>query len=121
VLGDRDPVADWTKDRVTLLGDAAHPTYQYFAQGACMALEDAVCLMQEVGAVSGDLPRAFQRYQDRRITRTARIVLSSRALGKYWYHAEGIERLVRNDMLRSRTAEDFYSGLDWIYGYGRTP
>jgi salicylate hydroxylase len=121
VLGDRDPVADWTKDRVTLLGDAAHPTYQYFAQGACMALEDAVCLMQEVGAVSGDLPRAFQRYQDRRITRTARIVLSSRALGKYWYHAEGVERLVRNDMLRGRTAEDFYNGLDWIYGYGRTP
>ncbi len=119
VLGDRDPVANWTRDRVTLLGDAAHPTYQYFAQGACMALEDAVCLMHEVSAAAGNLPLAFQNYQDRRITRTARIVLSARALGKYWYHAEGVERLVRNEMLRGKTAEDLYRGLDWIYGYGR--
>jgi 2-polyprenyl-6-methoxyphenol hydroxylase-like FAD-dependent oxidoreductase len=121
VLGDRDPVASWTMGRVTLLGDAAHPTYQYFAQGACMALEDAVCLMHEVRGCADHLPMAFQRYQEKRITRTARIVLSSRALGKYWYHAEGVERLVRNDMLRARTEEDSYRGLDWIYGYGRTP
>jgi 3-hydroxybenzoate 6-monooxygenase len=121
VLGDRDPVDNWTAGRVTLLGDAAHPTYQYFAQGACMALEDAVCLMHEVRTAAGELPAAFQRYQEARITRTARIVLSARALGKYWYHAEGVERLVRNEMLASKTPEDFYRGLDWIYGYGRTP
>jgi salicylate hydroxylase len=119
VLGDRDPVANWTAGRVTLLGDAAHPTYQYFAQGACMALEDAVCLMHEAQAAPNDLPAVFQRYQQKRITRTARIVLSARALGKYWYHAEGVERLVRNEMLSSKTPEDFYDGLDWIYGYGR--
>lgn len=120
VLGDRDPVANWTAGRVTLLGDAAHPTYQYFAQGACMALEDAVCLMHEARSAADDLPTVFQRYQQKRITRTARIVLSARALGKYWYHAEGVERLVRNEMLSSSTPEDFYDGLEWIYGYGRT-
>ena len=44
VLCDRDPVEKWIDGRVVLLGDAAHPMLQYFAQGACMALEDAVCL-----------------------------------------------------------------------------
>ena len=44
VLCDRDPVERWVDGRVALLGDAAHPMLQYFAQGACMALEDAVCL-----------------------------------------------------------------------------
>ena len=44
VLCDREPVERWVDGRVALLGDAAHPTLQYFAQGACMAMEDAVCL-----------------------------------------------------------------------------
>ncbi|MEI8298756.1 MAG: 3-hydroxybenzoate 6-monooxygenase [Pseudomonadota bacterium] len=119
VLGDRDPVSNWSRGNVTLLGDSAHPTHQYFAQGACMALEDAVCLMHEVKRTPGDFCAAFQRYQDQRITRTARIVLSSRALAKYWYHAEGVERLVRNEMLGSKSPDDFYRGLEWLYGYGR--
>jgi 2-polyprenyl-6-methoxyphenol hydroxylase-like FAD-dependent oxidoreductase len=119
VLGDRDPVANWTQGNVTLLGDAAHPTLQYFAQGACMALEDAVCLMAELKRTPGDFGAAFQSYQTQRITRTARIVLSSRAIGQYFYHAEGVERLVRNQMLGEKSAEDFYRSLDWIYGYQR--
>jgi len=119
VLGDRDPVENWSRGNVTLLGDAAHVTYQYFAQGAVMALEDSVCLMREVMQADGDLPAAFLRYQEQRITRTARIVLSSRAIGEYFYHPAGVERLVRNQMLGSKTPEDFFRGLDWIYGYGR--
>ena len=47
VLCDREPVKDWSKGRVTLLGDAAHPMLQYLAQGACMASEDAVCARRE--------------------------------------------------------------------------
>ena len=121
VLGDRDPVDNWSRGKVTLLGDAAHATYQYFAQGAVMALEDAVCLMRCVAACAGDLPTAFLNYQEQRIARTARIVLSSRALGQYFYHPAGVERLVRNQMLGSKSPEDFYRGLDWIYGYGREP
>ena len=118
VLVDREPVGNWSDGPVTLLGDAAHPTLQYFAQGACMAIEDAVVLMREVAASPADLPAAFRRYQDRRITRTARIVLASRELGRL-YHAAGVERLVRNEMLGSKTPADFYRSLDWIYGYGR--
>ena len=86
-----------------------------------MALEDAVCLMSEVKRTPGDLAAAFLRYQGQRITRTARVVLSSRAIAKYWYHAEGVERLVRNEMLVSKTPDDFYQGLEWLYGYGREP
>ena len=41
-ISDRDPIRHWSKGRVTLLGDAAHPTLQTLAQGACMAIEDAV-------------------------------------------------------------------------------
>ena len=119
VLGDRDPVANWTHGPVTLLGDAAHPTLQYFAQGACMALEDAVCLLDELKRRPEDFAGAFLSYQTKRITRTARIVLSSRAIGQYFYHPEGVERLVRNQMLGEKTPEDFYRSLDWIYGYGR--
>lgn len=118
VLGDRDPVDNWTSGNVTLLGDAAHPTLQYFAQGACMAIEDAVTLMQEVRASPDNLPAAFLRYQDKRITRTARVTLSSRELGRL-YHVGGVERLVRNEILGNKTPADFYRSLDWIYGYGR--
>jgi len=118
VLGDRDPVGNWSDGNVTLLGDAAHATLQYFAQGACMALEDAVCLMNEVSEAKGGFADAFKRYQDKRITRTARIVLSSRELGRI-YHAAGVERLVRNDMFSTKSAQDFYRSLDWLYGYGR--
>lgn len=118
VLVDREPVGNWSDGNVTLLGDAAHPTLQYFAQGACMAIEDAVTLMREATASPDDLAAAFRRYQDKRIARTARIVLSSRELGRL-YHAAGVERLVRNDILGSKTPEDFYRSLDWIYGYGR--
>ena len=44
VLCDREPTKEWSKGRVTLLGDAAHPTLQYIAQGAGMSMEDSLCL-----------------------------------------------------------------------------
>ena len=115
VLGDREPIENWTDGRVTLLGDAAHPTHQYFAQGACMALEDAVCLADRVARFEGDFNAAFLSYQDNRIVRAYRVVLSSRMLGKL-YHAEGVERRIRNAMLGAKSPEDFYNGLQWLYG-----
>lgn len=115
VLGDREPIENWTDGRVTLLGDAAHPTHQYFAQGACMAMEDAVCLADRVEKCGGDLGGAFRSYQDNRIVRAYRVVLSSRMLGKL-YHAEGVERRIRNSVLGARTPEEFYNSLQWLYG-----
>ena len=113
---DREPIGQWTFGRVTLLGDAAHPTTQYMAQGACMALEDAVTLGQSLQASGHDWQRALDLYQHSRIARTARIVLSGREMGRI-YHAKGVERLVRNDLWRGRTPERFYDAVQWLYGW----
>ena len=113
---DREPIGQWTYGRVTLLGDAAHPTTQYTAQGACMAMEDAVTLGEALRAHDDDWSAALDRYQRSRIARTARIVLSSREMGRI-YHARGVERLVRNDLWRGRSPERFYDALEWLYGW----
>ncbi|MCW5664733.1 MAG: 3-hydroxybenzoate 6-monooxygenase [Piscinibacter sp.] len=113
---DREPIGQWTYGRATLLGDAAHPTTQYMAQGACMALEDAVTLGEALRVNGNDFERAFDLYQRSRIARTARIVLSSREMGRI-YHAKGVERLVRNDLWRGRSPERFYDAMEWLYGW----
>jgi 2-polyprenyl-6-methoxyphenol hydroxylase-like FAD-dependent oxidoreductase len=113
---DREPIGQWTYGRATLLGDAAHPTTQYMAQGACMALEDAVTLGEALRVNGNDFAAAFDLYQRSRVARTARIVLSSREMGRI-YHAKGVERLVRNDLWKGRTAERFYDAMEWLYGW----
>ena len=113
---DRDPIGRWTYGRATLLGDAAHPTLQYLAQGACMALEDAVTLGEALRVHAGDIDAAFAHYQRSRIARTARIVLSAREMGRI-FHASGVERLVRNELWKDRTPERFYDALEWLYGW----
>ena len=113
---DRDPIAQWSFGRATLLGDAAHPTTQYMAQGACMAIEDAVTLGEALRVSGNDFVSAFDLYQHSRVARTARIVLSSREMGRI-YHAQGVERLVRNDLWRGRAPERFYDALEWLYGW----
>ena len=113
---DREPIDNWTFGRATLLGDAAHPTTQYMAQGACMAIEDAVTLGEALRVNGNDSARAFALYQRSRIARTARIVLSSREMGRI-YHAKGVERLVRNDLWRGRSPECFYDAMEWLYGW----
>jgi salicylate hydroxylase len=111
---DREPIDNWVFGRATLLGDAAHPTTQYMAQGACMAVEDAVTLGEALSVAGNDWDAALQLYQHNRITRTARIVLSGREMGRL-YHAAGVERLVRNALWKGRSQERFYDALDWLY------
>ena len=113
---DRDPIGQWTFGRATLLGDAAHPTLQYLAQGACMALEDAVTLGEAMRVHGNDVAAAFDHYQRSRIARTARVVLSAREMGRI-FHASGVERLVRNDLWTGRTPERFCDALEWLYGW----
>jgi salicylate hydroxylase len=113
---DRDPVESWSRGRTTLLGDAAHPMLQYLAQGACMAIEDAVTLGAAVKHCEFDLASAFKLYEQSRVTRTARVVLSAREMGRI-YHAKGIERHVRNSLWRGRSSERFYDSLEWLYGW----
>jgi len=113
---DREPIGQWSFGRVTLLGDAAHPTTQYMAQGACMAIEDAVTLGEALRINDNQIEKAFDLYQRSRVARTARIVLSSREMGRI-YHASGVERLVRNDLWRGRPPERFYDAMEWLYGW----
>ncbi len=113
---DRDPISRWTYGRATLLGDAAHPTLQYLAQGACMALEDAVTLGEALRVHGNRFDQAFELYQHSRIARTARIVLSAREMGRI-FHAKGVERLVRNDLWKGRAPERFYDAMEWLYGW----
>ena len=89
---------------------------QYLAQGACMALEDAVTLGEALAAEKGDFERAFARYEEARVARTARAVLMTREMGRI-YHAHDVERLVRNDLWRGRSPERFYDSLEWLYGW----
>jgi len=116
VLCDRDPILDWVDGRVALLGDAAHPMLQYFAQGACMAMEDAVCLSHMVGQHGDDIETALDRYMRQRRVRTARVQLDSRLIGEYIYHADGATAEVRNHIMSNLTPEQWFDRLGWLYG-----
>jgi len=115
VLCDREPIANWIDGRVALLGDAAHPMLQYFAQGAAMALEDGVCLARNIEA-HDDIPAAFAAFQAARVTRTARVQMNSRLIGEYIYHPAGPEAAVRNAIMQDMSPQDWYDRLEWLYG-----
>ena len=105
------PVENWTHGRVTLLGDAAHPTLPYMAQGAAMAVEDAVVLAR---ALSGGapVPQALAAYQQARLARTTRIVTESTA-NRALFHQPDRDRLraafAARDMNAERSA--------WLFSY----
>jgi len=120
VLCDRPPVKTWSKGRMTLIGDAAHPMLQYLAQGACMAIEDAVCLANRVETAQGDYAAAFQEYQAARYLRTGRVQIMARVYGEF-YHASGVARELRNMMLSARTPEQSYEAMQWLYGEDSGP
>jgi len=115
VLCDREPVKNWSKGRVTLLGDAAHPMLQYLAQGACMATEDAVILAEKVAAAPNDLPAAFKAYEQERYLRTGRVQIMARVYGDF-YHARGVTAELRDLALAGRTPQQSYDGIAWLYG-----
>lgn len=92
----RDPLPAWSKGCVTLLGDACHPMVPFMAQGAAMAIEDAVVLGRALAGVErNDVIRALRAYEDARKDRTARVQHGSR--GNEWLKIGG--------------------NADWVYGY----
>jgi len=115
VLCDRPPIKEWSRGRITLLGDAAHPMLQYLAQGAAMAVEDAVCLADQAVAADGDYAAAFRAYQQARYLRTGRVQIMARVYGEF-YHAGGVAKELRNMMLGARTPDEAMAGMEWIYG-----
>jgi 3-hydroxybenzoate 6-monooxygenase len=114
VLCDREPITDWQDSRVVLLGDAAHPVLQYAAQGACQALEDAVCLSSVFDPQ--DVVGSFARYVAMRSARTARVHHVSRLMGREVYHPAGDAAAARDAMFASWTTADLHERLEWLYG-----
>lgn len=114
VLADREPVDTWSRGRATLVGDAAHPMLQYLAQGACMAMEDAVVLSACLHKHRGEPAVAFDLYQTRRYLRACRAQVTARIYGQV-YHAAGPIRDLRNRLLRERSDKDAIESLAWLY------
>ncbi len=115
VLCDRDPADRWVDGRVGLLGDAAHPMLQYMAQGACMAMEDAVCLADSLAAAE-NVEAGLGTYCRRRLLRTARVQLMSRAMGDHVYHPGGPHAALRNALMGAKSQDDWLDTLQWLYG-----
>ncbi len=116
VLCDREPITNWVDGQVTLLGDAAHPMLQYLAQGACMAIEDAVCLSESMKSGLRNIEASLLNYQNNRIIRTARVQLQSREIGKHVYHPEGAHALLRNKIMKSKSQDEWHDNIEWLYG-----
>jgi salicylate hydroxylase len=112
---DLAPVRSWSRNRTVLIGDAAHASLPYLAQGAAMALEDACVLSGKLNAAD-DIPSAFHDFSDLRFTRTSAIQKRSRQLGRI-YHAKGILRQARNDVLKVTPPKRFINQLSWIYDW----
>ena len=116
VLCDRDPVDNWVDGRAVVLGDAAHPTLQYMAQGACMAMEDAVCLAHVLDQHAGAHETALEAYRQQRVLRTARVQLQSRAIGDHVYHPAGVHAQLRNAIMAAKSQDQWMDTLQWLYG-----
>jgi salicylate hydroxylase len=113
VLCDREPVKTWSKGRVTLLGDAAHPMLQYLAAGAGMAIEDSVVLADLLEKNDSNIEKSFVDYQDTRYLRTGRVQTMARIYGEL-YHAGGVVGELRTQMLKGKDPQN-YDGIAWLY------
>ena len=85
-LYDRDPLPQWSRGRITLLGDAAHPILPFLGLAGAMAMEDAVVLARACAAAPDDLEAAFLTYERARQPRTSHVLTNSRAQGEVYQH-----------------------------------
>lgn len=117
----RGPMQLWSDRRITLLGDACHPTLPFLGQGAVMAIEDAYIVAACLAQYPGDPERAFARYEEIRKERTAAVVRKSHenrrhvfspALADSGALAVEVARYWRQQHMRER--------LDWLYRYDAT-
>jgi salicylate hydroxylase len=112
-LHDRNPIVTWVRNCVVLVGDAAHPMFQFLAQGACQALEDAICLAECLDRHDGDCASAFARFQYSRVLRATRVQLTARFFEHFW-HPSGVAAELRDGYL-ARHSPDNYDEMEWLY------
>jgi salicylate hydroxylase len=114
----RESLASWTRERVTLMGDAAHPTLPFLAQGACMAIEDAIVLARCIDAHGTNTAAALHRYEAMRIDRTTRVVRGSAENTKRFHNpalisVEGAQKYVDQEW----TEDKVRSRYNWLFEY----
>jgi salicylate hydroxylase len=113
-----EPLPYWSRGKVTLLGDAAHPMLPFQAQGAAMAIEDAYILAQYL-AHENNLETAFLKYQQSRIKRTTKVQKVSRNNADV-FHASGAKAAIRNfafGLISAINPDLFNQKSAWIYDY----
>jgi salicylate hydroxylase len=115
-LADIPRLSSWTKGRIALLGDAAHPVLPFLAQGGVMAIEDAQALTSCLADDTISPADGLRAYQSRRIGRAARVSKASRKMDSV-YHMRGPAALARNTVLRLRQPGALLASYDWLYGF----
>jgi salicylate hydroxylase len=113
-LLDRAPLRQWSQGRITLLGDAAHPMFPFFAQGAAQSIEDAAVLARCLAASVDDPEQALKQYEAARIHRTARLQQVSHSRSDINHRPDGPQQQARDATL---AGSDPLVGNGWIYGY----
>ena len=113
-LFDRNPIIDWARNRIVLLGDAAHPMLQFLAQGACQALEDGYCIAECMDRHAPDVARAFVAFQNTGFLRATRVQMTARFFEHFW-HPKDVGADLRNGYLADHEPEN-YAEFDWLYG-----
>ncbi|MFC9503758.1 FAD-dependent monooxygenase [Streptomyces sp. NPDC057002] len=113
-LLDRDPLPRWTNGPVALLGDAAHPMFPFFAQGAAQAMEDAAVLAACLAGRPADPTAALRRYEDIRRPRATRVQQMSRSRAQSNHLPDGPAQQARD---ASFSNADPFAHNGWIYGH----
>jgi salicylate hydroxylase len=111
------PSKQITKDRIALVGDAAHPVLPFLAQGAALAIEDAATLTGLLRQSSGDLPGVLRTYELQRLGRAQKVQRHARRNG-WAYHAGGLTAWARNGIMGRLGPEGMTERYSWLYGYG---
>jgi salicylate hydroxylase len=113
-LFDRPPLESWSRGRIALLGDAAHPMLPYLAQGAAQAIEDSAALAAAIVEKPGDPSLALAAYSAARAARARRVQEAARAQGEI-YHLSGFKAFARDMVLRVAGSGRLRARQDWIY------
>lgn len=110
----RPPISSFSRGRVALVGDAAHPMVPFLAQGAAQAIEDAGALAHAFDQ-GHDIPAAVSKYSRDRVARAARVQREAVKLGRI-YHMSGPLAVIRDVTMRLLGARGMLARYDWLYG-----